>query len=347
MNRTGRRYQRLATAAVVSLFAAFWLTEYIIGEPPEAGVIATMVMIGVVALPWVIAIRIVIGASWRRTVATIPDADGPEWLLSAATLALPSERQEWGRAMSIELVEVVGQPARWRFALGAARTALFPPRGLSAAGRRAGSVLTVSITVAVIGCIAIAVYFLAEHPNAGELLTVKGLAAMAVVLGFGLWIVLATPLLLTPSRSTRVVVLITGLILATGYLATARYSGTDAGVWVVFGPMIVLFLAATLGAMWERSTGAGLRVAVWGALLGTLLMFLVGVPEAIEHYQIDQTLFFDGEGGYPIGMILADAIWVLVAVPLLGLPFGVFGAALGGRLASRRVTAVTLVDAVG
>ena len=347
MNQTGRVYQRFASAVVASLFAAFWLTEYISGEPPEAGVIATMMMIGAIALPWVIAVRIVIGASWRRTVAERPDADGPEWLLSAAMLALPSQRQEWGRAMSVELAEVVGQTARWRFGLGAARTALFPPRSLSAGVRRAGSVLSASMAVGVIGCIAVTVYFLTEHPGARELLTIKGLAAMAIVLGFGLWTILATPTLLTPSGSTRIIALTTGLILAIGYLATARYSGIDAGVWVVFGPMIVLLLAAMIGAMWERSFGAGVRVAVWGALLGTLLMFLVGVPEAIQHYQIDQSLFFDGEGGYPIGMILADAIWVLVAVPLLGLPYGVFGAALGERLASRRVKAVTLVDVVG
>ncbi len=329
------------------MFTAFWFIEFVSGEPPEAGAPATIAMIALVALPWMIAVRIVCGASWRRIVVVRPEADAPEWLLSVASLALPKEREEWGRAMSAELAEVRGQTTRWWFALGAARTALFPPQGRTGPDRRTPSVLTVSIMVAVIGCIATTVYFLVEQPSARELLTIKGLAALAIVLAFGLWLVLATPTVLVPSRRTRIVAGIAGIILALGYLATARYSDTDAGVWVVFGPIVVLFLAAMFGAKWERSFGAGLRIAMWGALLGTLVMFLVGVPEAMRHYQIDQTLFFDGEGGYPIGMNLPNAIWVLVAVPVLALPFGVFGAAIGGRLASRRVRSVTLVDALG
>jgi hypothetical protein len=39
----------------------------------------------------------------------------------------------------------------------------------------------------------------------------------------------------------------------------------------------------------------------------------------------------DGELGYPIGVNLADAIWVLLVIPALGLPFGVIGAAIGHR----------------
>jgi hypothetical protein len=66
-------------------------------------------------------------------------------------------------------------------------------------------------------------------------------------------------------------------------------------------------------------------------MLGTLLIFVIGVPEALYRYGIDERLLFDGEMGYPIGMNLADSIWVLVAIPILGLPFGVIGAAVGRR----------------
>jgi hypothetical protein len=55
------------------------------------------------------------------------------------------------------------------------------------------------------------------------------------------------------------------------------------------------------------------------------------LPEALYRHGIDARLLLDGEGGYPIGENLPDALGVLVAVPVLGLPFGVIGAAVGRR----------------
>jgi hypothetical protein len=47
-------------------------------------------------------------------------------------------------------------------------------------------------------------------------------------------------------------------------------------------------------------------------------------------------VIFDGELGDGIGGNLDGFIWVLVGIPLLGLPFGVIGAALGARPWRRR-----------
>ncbi|MEP7272788.1 MAG: hypothetical protein ABI882_14900 [Acidobacteriota bacterium] len=41
---------------------------------------------------------------------------------------MPEEPSEWGAAMSAELGHILNLTARWWFALGGIRVALFPPR---------------------------------------------------------------------------------------------------------------------------------------------------------------------------------------------------------------------------
>ncbi len=52
----------------------------------------------------------------------------PEKLLGAALRWMPEERSEWGAAMLAELAHLQQPRARWQFAWGCARVALFPPR---------------------------------------------------------------------------------------------------------------------------------------------------------------------------------------------------------------------------
>jgi hypothetical protein len=52
----------------------------------------------------------------------------------------------------------------------------------------------------------------------------------------------------------------------------------------------------------------------------------------MRRYAIEGRTLGDGELGYPIGVNLRDSIWFLLIIPLLGLPFGVIGAAIGRRL---------------
>lgn len=54
--------------------------------------------------------------------------DGPGRLLAAAVRWMPEERRDWGTAMLAELAQLQHPSARWWFALGCARVALFPPR---------------------------------------------------------------------------------------------------------------------------------------------------------------------------------------------------------------------------
>jgi hypothetical protein len=63
----------------------------------------------------------------RRTSSTVRSTmDGPQRVVAAACRVMPEQRAEWGRAMSAELAQL--DSARWRFAWGCARAALFPPR---------------------------------------------------------------------------------------------------------------------------------------------------------------------------------------------------------------------------
>jgi len=53
---------------------------------------------------------------------------GPQKLLDVVLRYLPEERREWGVAMRAELAHLQQPFARWQFAWGCARVALFPPR---------------------------------------------------------------------------------------------------------------------------------------------------------------------------------------------------------------------------
>ena len=59
-----------------------------------------------------------------------PGADLAHRLLAAAAGWLQAGRGGWGRAMLAELDQVRGRPARWAFALGAARACLMAPRAV-------------------------------------------------------------------------------------------------------------------------------------------------------------------------------------------------------------------------
>ena len=61
------------------------------------------------------------GRSFRR------QGRGILWIASMRRTAAPT-RRDWGRAMEAELAHVHGRSARWWFAVGGARVALFPPR---------------------------------------------------------------------------------------------------------------------------------------------------------------------------------------------------------------------------
>jgi hypothetical protein len=102
--------------------------------------------------PWPIAAWLLWRAWWRQAGVRLSALDGPGRLLVAAAATLPAGRRDWGEAMAAELAQVPVQEraARWRFAAGCARAAIFPPGGSRAAVGVAGA-LAVTATAAAAG----------------------------------------------------------------------------------------------------------------------------------------------------------------------------------------------------
>jgi len=98
---------------------------------------------------WAVAAWLLWRAWWRQAGVRLWALDGPARLLAAATATLPADRRDWGAAMAAELAQVPVQEraARWRFATGCARAAIFPPGGTRAAVGVAGA-LAVTATAA-------------------------------------------------------------------------------------------------------------------------------------------------------------------------------------------------------
>lgn len=80
---------------------------------------------------WAVAAWLLWRAWWRQAGVRLSALDGPGRLLAAAAATLPAGRRDWGAAMEAELAQVPVQEraARWRFAAGCARAAVFPPGG--------------------------------------------------------------------------------------------------------------------------------------------------------------------------------------------------------------------------
>jgi hypothetical protein len=86
-------------------------------------------LIAFVLMPLVVGAALLFALALRRASsrkAARPDAvtSTLAWIVGA----MPRDRAEWGAAMLAELAAVSGTLARWRFAFGCARVALFPPR---------------------------------------------------------------------------------------------------------------------------------------------------------------------------------------------------------------------------
>jgi hypothetical protein len=134
-------------------FAFLWLQMMrAADELPTAQVRLDMaIWLTVFATPWMVAAWLLWRAGWRHAGAWLSALDGPGWLLAAATATLPAEQREWGEAMAAELAQVRGRAARWRFAAGCARTAVFPPGGSRVAVNAAGALAVVAVALVALG----------------------------------------------------------------------------------------------------------------------------------------------------------------------------------------------------
>ena len=123
-----RRYERRVSVAAAAPFAMFWLFK-VATDTPEFAVqyLATAILLGLFATLWAAAARLLWRAWWARARVYGAPADGPALLLALAVAALPDDRHEWGVAMIAELAHLQGRRARWWFAAGGVRVALFAP----------------------------------------------------------------------------------------------------------------------------------------------------------------------------------------------------------------------------
>jgi hypothetical protein len=143
-----RRVGGLAVSAVAAApFVYLWVAMTRNGDDPLTfrARLELAIWIAVFATPWMIAARLLWRAWWRQAGARLSSLDGPARLLAAAAATLPEDRRDWGAAMTAELTQVRDRGARWGFAAGCARAAVFPPGGNRAAAVVAGALAVAAL----------------------------------------------------------------------------------------------------------------------------------------------------------------------------------------------------------
>jgi len=156
MNRTkrlGRLGGLAASAAAAAPFAWLWVLQMRNADDPLTAQarLDMAIWMAVFGTPWMLAAWLLWRAWWRQAGAQLATLDGPGWLLAAAVATLPGDRRDWGAAMTAELAQVPDGAARWRFAVGCARTTVFPPGGSRAPVGVAGALAVVAIAATALG----------------------------------------------------------------------------------------------------------------------------------------------------------------------------------------------------
>ncbi|MGD9527998.1 MAG: hypothetical protein AB7V44_14530 [Pseudonocardia sp.] len=273
----------------------------------------------------------VLWLAWRRRASLDAQPDAPARLLAVAVATLPQERRDWGTAMAAELSSVTGRAARWRFATGSARAALFPPAGSwrPAAGWAGAGVGVLGV----LACLVAAGYLGAAHPDTLAVTPPHVVAVLVVFLVACLTLTLAAPAGLRSSTLARRTGLGLGVAGGVGLLLLSRAGGLEAGALVYTLPalFLVVVIAPVAVAAVARSFRAGVQAALWGFVFCGVTMFPVYLVESVRRFRADGTLYLDGElvTGATAGDNLGDAVgWLLLVVPGLLMPLGILGAAL-------------------
>lgn len=102
---------------------------------------------------------------------------------------------------------------------------------------------------------------------------------------------------------------------------------------LLVAPVAVFVVPAFAAGRASRSFRSGFRAAVWTVIAVVPLTYALWLPEALRRHAADgKTL--DGELVAPLGVNLSDAMTVCLGVlPVVGLAFGVVGAAFSARRA--------------
>jgi hypothetical protein len=294
--------------------------------------------------------------AWQ--VLSQPAVDRPAALVALAARRLAVERPEWGRAMLAEIVHVQERAMRWRFALGCAQVALFPPRRAEASGQ----ILRTTVLVGAAACASVLWYGGMVYPARGifrsQELTLLSAALLVAYLG-------VTFLLTRPASMPAVVARRCGLLGGAALSALLMIANTpvnplgnssisDGLGWLA--PLLATIPLAVVAARRGRTLRAGVEAGLWSGLVSSLLVS-VGLlvltyaatgwfthdPATIASFQ-SQLAWSVGDGlassppdidAYLVSANEETAGILLLAGPMLSLAFGAVGGLVGVGLSSR------------
>ena len=208
-------------------------------------------------------------------------------------------------------------------------------------GRFPAPAATALVTGLVAACVAATVAFVRRHPAAADALPPGTIAVLVVVLVGCLWRAMAPPLSSVGSRAGRgrfggsrlapYLGVAAAFVFALGVLAFSHAGrGGWVPVWLLYGPMLTFVFPAFIVAAADRSFRAGLRAGIWTAITVMPLTFALLLAEASRRYANDGAWLFAGDVT-TAGFTLRLALLIVCAVPLIGFPFAIIGAAVGTR----------------
>jgi len=195
---------------------------------------------------------------------------------------------------------------------------------------------------AVTAAIAMTTIFLYREPSAAEFLSPFDAVLIAVVSAGSLWVALASPRALGPSRIAPRLGAGAALAFVIGQLLLGRMLNLDprleplqftGALLLVFGPGLLFFVPAFWAAWADRSLRSGLKAGAWTAISFLPLSLAVWLFESLRIYASTGRLIIDTDPG-PIGANIDQSVfWCLMYVPVMGIPAAVFGAAIAAYVA--------------
>lgn len=291
------------------------------------------------------------GAAMTAELARLPDrSDRWRFALGCARVAVLPPRGNPGPVVATALV-AAGVVGLTGLAVGHA----FPPLrvlavalsvlvGAAVIAARARSrrlrptssgVVAVAGTAGVGACLLATWHLIDQLPAAAPHLHAGIAVVLAAGLAVALGIVLVPPRFLSGEPWAQPVAVAVAAGLALGLLQTSRSElrGGGEGVfeYVLYLPILTIFLAALAVAAGRRSLRAGVQAGAWTAVLAAIAFFAVAVVEAPRWYRLRSSLILAGDAVplAAVGETIRNFALLLVLLPVFWIPFGVFGAALG------------------
>lgn len=257
-------------------------------------------------------------------------------ILAAATARMASGRRDWGAAMLAELSQIDRRAARWRFALGAARVALFPLR--AARLRVAVPVIRTAMVICIAACVTLTAYAVWRYPqpagsDAHRYLWLCPLLA-ALLAGYArlaLW----QPPGATAARHGLVAASFMAASWAAGFLLREQL-GLPATGWAWPVAFAAPLAAGAVATRRQGGMGEGAIAGLWAGLFGGLGLFIVTMTTTYgsrNWYARDQQTIADAHlHGQPavvwiVGDNLGGSIFMLIFIPALSIILSALGAA--------------------